>query len=320
MKRVLAGLVVVASMLVSAAQAQVISPGTIQLVVPFPPGASADLLARFIGPKLSEELGGQTIVVENRGGAGGIIGASYVAKSKPDGHTLLVASSTALQSPLLQKAPAFEAVRDFVPISAVFTHPFVVASSATLEAKNFAELIAYAKANPGKLNAASLGGFSDIISLMFMNAAGVDIQVVPYRGASEAMIGVIRGDSHIVFNPYSSMEGQIGSGQLRAMAVTSLARSPGAPNVPTLAESGLPNFEIINVVGILAPAGTPDPVVKRLSDAVAKVMSSAEAKNFVVSRGNDVAPDFSSAYYGSLVNAANKKYSAVIDQIGYKKQ
>ena len=154
----------------------------------------------------------------------------------------------------------------------------------------------------------------------FKHAAGLDFQVVPYRGGAEAMIGVIRGDSHIVFNPYSAMEAQIGSGQLRAMAVTSLARSPIIPNVPTLAESGFPNFEIINVVGILAPAGTPDPVVSKLNEVIAKVMASADGKSFVVSRGNDLVHDFSSAYYGSLLSAADKKYGAVIEQIGFKKQ
>ncbi|MBN9050232.1 MAG: tripartite tricarboxylate transporter substrate binding protein [Rhizobiales bacterium] len=304
----------------SAAPAQETFPARpVQLLVPFPPGASTDLLARFLAPKLSAALG-QPVVVENRGGAGGLIGAGVVAKAAPDGHTLLVASSTTMQSPLLQKNPAFDTVKDFAPVIAAFQHPFLMVSSATIPVHNIAELIQYAKANPGKLNAASLGGFSDVISMMFRHAAGLQLQIVPYRGGAEAMIGVVRGDAHIVFNPYSAMQPQIQSGQLRMMAVTSLQRSPTVPDVPTLAESGLKDFEIINVVGILAPAGTPQPIVQRLNREIAAIVSSPEGRKFITDRGNDTIPDYSPDHYAKLLKAADTKYRRVIDEIGFVKQ
>ena len=181
------------------------------------------------------------------------------------------------------------------------------------------ELLRYAKNNPDALNAASLGGFSDVISLMFKQAAGIEIQIVPYRGGSEAMIGVIRGDAHLVFNPYSAMQPQIQSGQLKAMAVTSLERSQNLPNVPTFAESGMAGFEIINVVGILGPAGTPQAILTKLNAEISRIMSSSEGREFVLSRGNDIIDDFSPAYYASLLRDADNKYRAIIDRIGIKK-
>lgn len=291
----------------------------VQLLVPFPPGASTDLLARFLASKLGAALG-QPVVVENRGGAGGLIGAGVVAKAAPDGHTLLVASSTTMQSPLLQKNPAFDTVKDFAPVIAAFQHPFLMVSSATIPVSNIAELVQYAKANPGKLNAASLGGFSDVISMMFRHAAGLQLQIVPYRGGAEAMMGVVRGDAHIVFNPYSAMQPQIQSGQLRMMAVTSLQRSPSLPDVPTLAESGLKGFEIINVVGILAPTGTPQPILHRLNREIAAIVSSPEGQKFIRDRGNDTIPDQSPGYYSKLLKEADAKYRRVIDEIGFAKQ
>jgi tripartite-type tricarboxylate transporter receptor subunit TctC len=290
----------------------------IQLVVPFPPGASTDLLARYLAPKLRDSLG-QPVVVENRPGAGGTIGAAHVAKSAPDGHTLLVASSTVMQGPLLQKNPSFDPIRDLAPVAVAFQHPFLLAGNPTLP-RSIPELIGYAKANPGKLNIASLGGFSDIMSEMFKKEAGVGIQIVPYRGAAEAIIGVIRGDSHLTFNPYSSMQAQITDGQLRMLAVTSLRRSPAIPDVATLAESGLPGFEIINVIGILAPAGTPQPILARLTADVTRIMSSPEGREFVVGRGNDTVEDPSPAYYAAYLKRADDKFKRVIDDIGFAKQ
>ena len=292
---------------------------TIQLIVPFPPGASTDLLARFLGPRLQDALG-QTVVVENRAGAGGMIGAGVVAKAPPDGHMLLVASSTVMQGPLLQKKPPFETLTSFAPIAAAFQHPFLLAASATIPVHNIGELVRYARDNPGRLNAASLGGFSDVMSMMFRRAANADIQIVPYRGGAEAMIGVVRGDSHLVFNPYSAMEAQLSSGQLRPMAVTSLKRSAAAPDVPTLDESGMKDFEIINVVGVLAPAGTPEAVVSRLSDEIAKIMRSEEGRQFVLTRRNDLIPDYGPGFYSKQLADADKKFRKVIDDIGFQKQ
>jgi tripartite-type tricarboxylate transporter receptor subunit TctC len=212
----------------------------IQLIVPFPPGASTDLLARYLAPKLRETLG-QTVVVENRPGAAGTLGAAYVAKAAPDGHTLLIASSTVTKGPLLQKNPAFDVDRDLAPIAIAFQQPFVVAVSSTLPVRNIGELIAHAKANPGKLNMATLGGFSDLMSEMFKREAGLDMQIIPYRGAAEGIVGLVRGDSHVALNAYLVMQPQVMAGQVRVVAVTSLRRSSSLPEVPALAESGFPD-------------------------------------------------------------------------------
>ena len=291
----------------------------VQLVVPFSPGASTDLVARFLAPYLTEELG-KPVVVENRAGAGGLIGASVVAKSPADGHVLLVASSTVLQSPLLQKSPAFSATKDFAPVAAVFQHPFAVISSGKLTAKTLPEFIAYAKANPGQVNTGSLGGFSDVISAMFIRAAGIDAHIIPYRGASEAMVGVIRGDAHLMFTVYGAAQSQIATGEVRLLGVTSLKRSPPLPNVPTLVEGGLKDFEILNVVGVLAPAGTPAATIARLNNAVAKAMKSQAARDFVAGLGNEEIEDFSPGKYGALIAAADQKYRHVIEELGIPKQ
>ena len=291
----------------------------IQLVVPFTPGASTDLAARFLAPYLSDELG-KPVLVENRPGAGGVVGASYVAKAKPDGHTLLVASSTVLQSPLLQQTPSFDATTNFAAVTAVLQHPFSVVISSKLPVHTLAEFVAYAKANPGKVNTASLGGFSDVLSAMFIHDAGIQAQIVPYRGAAEAMIGLIRGDSHLLFTVYGAVQGQIASDQVRLIGLTSANRSPLLPDVPTLAELGLKGFDVINVIGILAPAGTPAPVVDRLSKLVAKVMSTQAGRDFVKSTSTDPVSDFSPAYYAAMIAAADKKYRQVIDELHIAKQ
>jgi tripartite-type tricarboxylate transporter receptor subunit TctC len=291
----------------------------IQLVVPFSPGASTDLAARFLGPYLSNELG-KPVLVENRAGAGGIVGASYVAKANPDGYTLLVASSTVLQSPLLQQAPAFDATRNFAPIAAVMQHPFSIIISSKLPAHNLAEFIAYAKAHPGSVNTGSLGGFSDVLSAMFIHDAGIQAQIVPYRGAAEALIGLIRGDAHLMFTVYGAVQGQIASDQVRLIGVTSAKRSPLLPDVPTLAEQGMSGFDVINVIGVLAPAGTPQPIIDRLSKLIAKIMSTQAGRDFAKSTSTDPASDFSPGYYAALISAADKKYSRVVEDLHISKQ
>ena len=195
----------------------------IQLVAPFPPGASTDLAARYFGPRLQEALG-QTVVVENRPGAGGILGSTYAAKAAPDGHTLLVASSSVILGPLMQKAPAYDAVRDFVPVITIFQHPFVLVANKQMTG-NLVELTALAKANPGKFNIATLGTYNDLMSEMFKKAAGLDIQLVHYRGAAENMVGVIRGDSHLTFTGYSVVQSQLAAGEIRVIGAASLRRS-----------------------------------------------------------------------------------------------
>lgn len=302
-----------------AAQSETFPTGPIHLIVPFSPGASTDLLARFIAPGLSEALG-KPVIVENRPGAGGLVGGGYVVNSRPDGQTLLVASSTVLQSPLLQLAPTFNATTDLAPVSEVFQHPFVAITGTSLPVKTIADFLRYARANPGKVNTASLGGFSDIISAMFIKAAGIKAQIVPYRGAAEAMMGVIRGEAHLTFNAYGAMRGELAGGHIRMLAVTSAERSEVIPDIPTLAESGLTGFDVINVVGILAPAKTPGAVIDRLHAEIARIMMSPEGKHFVAGLGADETKDYSPEHYRFLIEAADRKYRSVIDELHYQKQ
>ncbi len=291
----------------------------INLVVPFPPGASTDLAARFLGPRLQEALG-QTVVIENRAGAGGIIGSTYVAKAAPDGHTLLVASSSVVVGPLLQRTPAYDPNRDLAPIVIAFQHPFMLVANKDLPARNVPELVGYAKANPGKLNFATLGSINDLMSEMFKHAAKVNIELVPYRGAAENLIGVMRGDSHLLFTGWSVVQTHVAAGTIRVIGVASLQRSPLTPDLPTLAEQGLAAFEILNVIGVMAPAGTPEPILTRLNSEIARIMTSPEAKQFLNIRGNETATDTSRGAYAAYIKRDTEKFRQLIEMTGFKRE
>jgi tripartite-type tricarboxylate transporter receptor subunit TctC len=290
----------------------------VQLIVPFPPGASTDLAARYLGPKLQEALG-QTVIVENRPGAGGILGSTYVAKAAPDGHTLLVASSSVVVGPQLQKTPAYDPTRDLAPIGITFHHPFILVANKDLAPRTLPELIAYAKANPGKLNFATLGSINDLMSEMFKKAADVQIELVRYRGAAENLIGVLRGESHLLFTGYSVVQGQIATGDIRVVGVAALRRSPLMPDLPTLAELGLPGFEIINVIGVMAPAGTPQPILARLNSEIARIMTSPDAKQFLNVRGNETAEDTSREAYAAYIKKDTEKFRQIIEATNFPK-
>ncbi len=301
------------------AQGQAYPTKQISLIVPFPPGASTDLAARFLGPRLQEALG-QPVVIENRAGAGGIIGSTYVTKAAPDGHTLLVASSSVVVGPLLQKTPAYDPSRDLAPIVIVFQHPFMLVANKDLSARDVPTLIAHAKANPGKLNFATLGSINDLMSEMFKHAAKVNIELVPYRGAAENLIGVMRGDSHLLFTGWSVVQTHVAAGTINVIGVASLKRSPLTPDLPTLVEQGLPEFEIINVIGVLAPAGTPEPILTKLNGEIARIMTSPEATHFLNIRGNEVATDTSRGAYAAYIKKDTEKFRRLIEMTGFKRE
>jgi tripartite-type tricarboxylate transporter receptor subunit TctC len=290
---------------------------TITIIVPFSPGASTDLVARYLAPKIKEALG-QTVIVENKSGAGGLIGATYVAKAPPDGYTLLVASSTVHNSPLLKKVPPYDSTKDLAPIIAVLKHPFVLAENPKLP-KTVPDLIAYAKKHPGELNFATLGGFNDLFCVMFNRAAGTKIELVHYRGAAENTIGVIRGDSHLVFNGYTFVKPQVDSGQIRILGVTSPKPSATVPGAPALAESGVPGFDIINLVGLLAPAGTPKPIIDKLNATIKRIINTPEAKEFIVTRSNDLIEDQSPEFYAKHIKDESDRVKRLIEEVGFEK-
>ncbi|MGB7541361.1 MAG: tripartite tricarboxylate transporter substrate binding protein, partial [Burkholderiales bacterium] len=241
----------------------------VKLIVPFPPGGSADLTGRLIAQRLQEALG-QPVIVENRAGAGGAIATETVARAAPDGYTLLLAvAGPLITAPLLQKT-SYDPLRDFAPISNVDGNPQVLVVNPGVAAKNVRELIALARAQPGRLNISTAGPGSliDMSAIMFNTMAGVQITLVPYKGGAPAVAAVLAGEAQATFANPSDAIAQVQAGKLRALAVTGAQTFAPMPEVPTIAASGLPEFVVETWYGLVAPAGTPPEIVARLSHIV----------------------------------------------------
>ena len=284
--------VVLAAVIAIGAVAPVAAQGTyptkpVRLVVPFPAGGTTDILARAVAQKLSETWG-QQVIVDNRPGAGGNIGSELVAKSPPDGYTLLMGTvgTHAINPSLYAKMP-YDHVKDFVPVILVAGVPNVLVVNPSLPVNSVQELIAYAKANPNKLNFASSGNGTSIhlSGELFKTMTGVQMTHVPYKGSAPALTDLIGGQVQLMFDNLPSSLQFIKAGKLRALAVTSLARSSTLPELPTLAESGLPGFEASSWFGVLAPAGTPNDIVKKLNGEIAAWLASPDAKEKLAAQG-----------------------------------
>jgi len=259
----------------------------IKLVAPSTPGDAPDVIARLVADKLSTALG-QQVVVENRPGAGGVVGSDYVAKAAPDGYTLIMgnAGSHGINAAVYSKLP-YDIQRDFAPVSQVAVAPNVMVINPSVPASTVAEFIAYAKANPGKLSYASGGnGSSAHMSMeLFKSMSGIDIQHVPYKGSSPALTDVVSGQVVAFIGNMPPTVPLIKAGKLRAIAVTTKSRSALMPELPTITEAGLPGFETVAWFGVLAPAGTPPEVVNRLSAEIAKIAKSPEIREKLVAMG-----------------------------------
>ena len=288
----------------------------ITLVVPYPPGGPTDIVGRSVAQGLSDELG-QTVIVDNRSGAGGNIGADMVAKSAPDGYTLLMATTAHAINMSLFKNLGYDTRKSFVPLSLLTKGPLVLVTRPDLPAKSVGELIALAKASPGKLTFASSGnGQSTHLSAeLFNTMAGIRMVHVPYRGSAPAMTDVMGGQADIMFNTMLSSMPYVKDGKLRALAVTSAARSPAAPDVPTVAESGLPGYEATAWNGLMAPAGTPDAVVQKLSAALKKVLSRPDMQKQFAQQGFD-AEWMTPAEYGKFLDDEIRKWADVVQVSG----
>ena len=280
---------IAASLTVFAAQAQVWPAKPISLVVTYPPGGGADTMARLIAPKLGEALG-QTVVVENKPGASGQIGASAVAKATPDGHTLMLdASSFAVNPALFSKLP-YDSDKAFKPIGVIALFPNVLLVNPSFPATSVKEMVALAKAKKNAVSYASSGNGSaqHLAGAMFESAAGVDMLHVPYKGGGPALNDVIGGQVPVFFGNLASTLQHVQAGKLKALAVTSAKRSAILPNAPTMAEAGLPGYEVYEWNAIFAPAGTPDAVIAKIAAALQKTMDSPEVKARIASLGGEM--------------------------------
>ena len=291
----------------------------IRLVVPFPAGGTTDILARAAAQKLTESLG-QPVVVDNRPGAGGNIGADVVAKSAPDGYTLLMGTvgTHAINPSLYTKMP-YDHVKDFVPVVLVAGVPNVLVVNPSVPVNSVADLIKLAKSKPGAINFASSGSGTSIhlSGELFKTMAGVDMTHVPYKGSAPALTDLIGGQVQVMFDNLPSALPQIKGGKLRAIAVTSLKRAPVLPDVPTISESGLPGFEASSWFGVLAPAGTPAPIVARLNSEVNKWLQSPEAREQLLAQGA-VAAGGTPEQFAAHIRSETEKWAKVVKASGAK--
>ena len=259
----------------------------IKLIVPFTAGGTTDILARTIGQKLAEAWK-QPVIVENKPGAGGNIGADSVAKAKPDGYTLVMGTigTQAINQSLYEKMP-YDSTRDFAPVTLVAVVPNMLVVHPSVPAKNVAELIALAKSRPGQLNFASssTGGSPHLSGEMFKQMTGTEIVHVPYKGSAPAVTDLLGGQVSMMFDNMPSVLPQVKAGKLRALGVTSARRSPAAPEIPTIAESGVPGYEVDSWFGILAPAGTPKEIVAKLSAEIVKILQMPDVKERLAGQG-----------------------------------
>jgi len=304
--------------LCASAVAQEYPTKPIRLIAPFAPGGPTDLFARLMGAKLGERLG-QPVLVENRPGAGGSVGAEAAAKSAPDGYTLvLVSSSFAVNATLYPKLP-YDALRDFAPITLLASAPFLVVAHNSVPASSVRELIALAKANPGKLNYGSGGSGSGphIVAELFKSEAGVDIVHVPYKGTGPLTAALVAGDVQLAFGNIFALVPQVKSGRLKALAVTGAQRSSALPEVPTVAESGLPGFEAAGVHGLLAPAGTPRRIIDRLNAECVAILRSPEVRAQLASDGAEPVAG-TPEQYAAQISAEVRKWGKLIRERGIR--
>ncbi len=239
----------------------------LRIVVPYAPGGITDTVTRLASPKIQEAIG-QPVIVENKVGNGGALGTEYVAKSAPDGYTILMGSAAPQTLNQYIQTLGYDGLKDFAPITLINTNPLVLMVNPALPAQNVRELIALAKAQPGKLNFAGAGGLTQFSGEIFKHMAGVDIVYVPYKGGAPATAAAVAGDAQVTFANYSDALPQIRAGRLRALGITSSRRFPQSPEVPTIAEAGIPGYAVDSWNGLFAPAGTPPEIVNRISAAV----------------------------------------------------
>jgi len=299
--------------------AQAFPDRPVRIVVPFPPGGSNDVIARLMAQKLSE-LWKSSVVVENIGGAGGNIGADSVARAAPDGYTLLLAAPGPLVvNPTLYEKLAFDPAKDFAPVALVASVPIVLAVNPSVKANTVAELIALAKAQPGKLNFGSSGNGSTnhLSGELLKSVAKLDIVHIPYRGAAPAMNDLLGGQIPMMFDNMPAVRPQVEGGKIRALAVASKTRSKALPNVPTMIEAGVPSFEATAWFGLVAPAKTPPDVLKILAETSAKALADSDIAAKFDKLGAEPGTITGEAF-GTFLKAEADKWGKVVNSAGLK--
>ena len=301
----------------TSALAQAYPTKPVTIIVPFAAGGTTDILARIIGQALTAELG-QSVVVDNRVGAGGNIGGQAAAKATPDGHTLFMGTvgTHAINASLYKKMP-FDPVKDFAPLTRVANVPNLLVANPAQPYKSVKDLIAYAKANPGKVNFGSSGNGSSIhlSGELFKSLAKVDMQHVPYKGSAPAVTDLMGNQIGIMFDNMPSAIQHVRSGSLVPLAVTTVKRSPELPNVPTIAEAGVPGYEATSWFGMFAPAGTPAPVLAKLNAAIVKVLAQPDVKKKINEQGAEVYSE-TPEQFAAFIQAESVKWGKVVKESG----
>ena len=311
--------ILVAALWMTGAFAQTYPNKPIRIVVPYAAGGTSDILARQIGPKLNEAWG-QPAVIENKPGANGNVGADFVAKSAPDGYTLLLTDlgGLVISASVYPKLP-FNPAKDFTPVVMVSYSPHVLAVNPDVEVKNVKELVALAKAWPGKLNFAisGIGGAPQLAGIEFAQRMGIDWTYIPYKGGADAITGVVGRQAHVLFNGMLATWPHVTSGRLRALAISSAKRMPSAPDTPTVAEQGLPGFETGSFQGVVGPLGMPRETVAKLNAELSKILNSAEMKERFAKQGTEVRTDTPESL-GKWMVSEQAKWAKVVKDSGAK--
>jgi len=318
-RQLLASLASIAAAIVLAtppAMAQGWPDKAVRILVPAPAGSSLDVLARTIGEKLKDKFGA-TVIVENKPAAGGTVATAEVAKAAPDGHTLLLGFNGPLATgPLVQKVP-YDVQKDLAPVVITSSQPNVLAVNAALPVKSVAELVAWSKANPGKLNYASVGNGSSshLNAELLKSMSGIDAVHVPFNGSPPAVLATVQGETQMIFAVMQPLQAQIQAGKLRAIAVTTPKRFPLLPDIPAIAESGYPGFEALAWNGLVAPAGTPRPVIDRINAEVNAILKLPDVAQKMNAAGFDLIGG-TPEDFAKLIAAESARWTPVVKRLG----
>jgi tripartite-type tricarboxylate transporter receptor subunit TctC len=310
-------LAAVATLAPAVAAAQDYPNRPIRLIVPFPPGGGTDLVSRTMHPALSERLG-QQIVIDNRGGAQGLVGAAIAAAAAPDGYTLLVAEigATAI-SPILATKLTFDMLRDFEPVTKLIEQPYIMSIHPSIPAKTLGEFIKFAQAKPGTLNYGSGNTTVHVAQEVFYRTANLRFQHIPYRGSGPSIAALVQNEVQVAFSGPGAAIPQIKAGRLRGLAVTTLKRTPQLPDIPTLNESGFKGFEISGWYGMVVPAKTPKPIIARLNADITHVLSTGETPKLLAARGYTPAPT-SAEEFGRYMRSEIARWGKAVKEYGIK--